>query len=108
MVTSGGAGNSERNSGLKVSVEVTLYPLREDYIPQIDAFIDRVKQMDRVEVRCTDLSTQLFGDYDLVMDLLRDEIRDSWDAFGDGAFVLKVLPNDLRDIAPDSKPDAHA
>ena len=56
----------------KVSVEVTLYPLRGDYIPPIDAFIDRVKQVDRVEVRCTDLSTQVFGDYDLVMDLLRD------------------------------------
>lgn len=92
----------------KVSVEVTLYPLRGDYIPPIDAFIDRVKQVDRVEVRCTDLSTQVFGDYDLVMDLLRDGIAESWDAFGDGAFVLKVLPGDLRGIAPDSKPDARA
>ena len=92
----------------KVSVEVTLYPMRETYIPQIDAFIERAKQVDRLEVRCTDLSTQLFGDYNLVTDLLRDEIQHSWDAFGDGAFVLKVLPGDLRGIAPDSKPDAHA
>ena len=92
----------------KVSVEVTLYPLRADYIPPIDAFIDRAKQADRVEVRCTDLSTQLFGDYDRVMALLQEGIRESWDTFGDGAFVLKVLPGDLRGIAPDSKPDADA
>ena len=73
----------------KVSVEVTLYPLRGHYIPPIDAFIDRVKQVDRVEVRCTDLSTQVFGDYELVMDLLRDRIAETRGAFGDAALELK-------------------
>jgi hypothetical protein len=93
---------------MKFSVEVILYPLNADYTPAIDAFIDRAKSHDRVEVRCTDLSTQLFGDYDLIMDLLKEEVRATWDAFGDGAFVLKLLPGDLRGIAPDSKPDSNA
>ena len=92
----------------KVSVEVPLYPLRGHCITPLDAFIDRVKQVDRVEGRCTDLSTQVCGDYELVMDLLRDRIAESWDAFGDGAVVLKVLPGDLRGIAPDSNPDPRA
>ena len=42
------------------------------------------------------------------MELLNDGILETWDAFGDGAFVLKVLPGDLRNIAPASKPDENA
>jgi hypothetical protein len=48
-----------------------------------------------------DLSTQLFGDFDLIMDLLKVEIRHSWHHWGEGVFAIKFLAGDrqgLRDL----------
>jgi hypothetical protein len=46
-----------------------------------------------------DLSTQIFGDYDVVMDLIKSEIRISWEKYGEGVFVIKYLLGDLRGLA---------
>ncbi len=84
---------------MKTSVDISLYPLTEDYIPAIKEFIKRLQQYPDVEVIRNDLSTQLYGDYDIVMDLLKAEIRNSWDKYGKGIFVVKFLLDDLRGLA---------
>ena len=45
-----------------------------------------------------DLSTQLIGDFDTLMDLLKIEIRASWETFGKGVFVIKFLAGDLQGL----------
>ena len=57
---------------MKTSIEISLYPLKEDYVPSIREFIERISAAPNVHVVRTDLSTQLYGDYDEVMDLLKD------------------------------------
>ena len=52
---------------LKASIDISLYPLKEDYIPAIADFIDRIGQYPEVHITRNDLSTQLFGDYDKIM-----------------------------------------
>ena len=84
---------------MKTSVDISLYPLAEDYIPAIKEFIERLQQYPGVNVLRNNLSTQLYGDYDLVMDLLKVEIRNSWDKYGKGIFVVKFLLDDLRGLA---------
>jgi uncharacterized protein YqgV (UPF0045/DUF77 family) len=84
---------------MKVSVDISLYPLNEDYIPAIKEFIEALPQYPDVIVTRNDLSTQLFGDYDLVMDLIKAEIRKSWEKYGEGVFVIKYLLGDLRGLA---------
>lgn len=86
---------------LETSVDISLYPLHDDYIPAIQEFIDRVSQAEGISVVRGDLSTQLFGDYDAVMDLLKQEIRRSWETHGKGIFVIKFLMDDLRGLARD-------
>ncbi len=93
---------------MKVSVDISLYPLDREYIPAIDAFIAGVKSRPGVEVRCNVLTTQLFGDYDVIMELLHTEMATNWATFGPGAFTVKFLPGDLRGIAGPGKPDATA
>lgn len=84
---------------LRASVDISLYPLKEDYIPAIAEFIDRIGQYPEVHITRNDLSTQLFGDYDKIMDILKNEIRFSWEKWGKGIFVIKFLMDDLRGLA---------
>ena len=80
---------------------MSLYPLNDDYIPAIKEFIERVGQYDDVAVKRNDLSTQLYGDYEQLMDLLKVELRLSWEKYGKSIFVIKFLRDDLRGLASD-------
>ena len=41
------------------------------------------------------MSTQVFGDYDLVMDVMKKEIRHSYEQYGRAIFVCKFIEGDL-------------
>ncbi len=84
---------------MEMSVDISLYPLSDDYIPAIQEFIDRIANVPGILIKRNDLATQLFGDYDIFMDVLRDEIRRSWETHGKGIFVIKFLMDDLRGLA---------
>lgn len=81
---------------MELSVEVSLYPLQQEYIPVIQAFIDRVNSYDGLTVITNDMSTQLFGDYDLIMDVMRDEMRQSFEKYGRSIFVCKFIDSNLH------------
>lgn len=76
---------------MKISVEISLYPLDADYIPPIKAFIDRVKANDRLEVVTNTMSTQVFGEFDDVFGTLQREIRASFESGPRAVFVTKIL-----------------
>jgi uncharacterized protein YqgV (UPF0045/DUF77 family) len=80
---------------MQLSVEISMYPLKEDYIPSIQGFIDRVNSREGIKVITNVMSTQIFGDYDLVMDLIRDEIRLSYEQHGCAIFVCKFIEGNL-------------
>lgn len=86
---------------MKMTLDISLYPLADEYLPAIVEFIERIQRDPGVAVVRTDLSTQLFGDYDDVMDLLKSEIRISWEKYGKSVFVIKFLMDDLRGLADD-------
>lgn len=87
---------------MKASIDISLYPLREAYGEAVRTFIDRLEAAQDVSVVRGDLSTQIYGDFDRLVELLRTEIPASWEAFGKGVFVLKVLRDDLRGLgSPD-------
>jgi hypothetical protein len=75
--------------------------LADEYIPAIKEFIDTVQQYPEVAVIRNDLSTQLYGDYDQIMDLLKIEVRLSWEKYGKSIFVIKFLRDDLRGLSSD-------
>ena len=86
---------------MKASVDISLYPLADDYIPAIKEFIERVQEYPDIAVVRNDLSTQLYGDYEQIMDLLKVELKTSWEKYGKGIFVIKFLMDDLRGLASD-------
>jgi len=86
---------------MQASIDISLYPLNDEFVPPIRDFIERIGTYPNVRVIRTDLSTQLFGDYDEIMDLLKTELRASWEKWGKGVFVIKFLLDDLQGLAGD-------
>ena len=82
---------------MQVSVDISLYPLHQDYIPQIDAFILLLNQEPAVQVVTNALSTQLYGEYETVMGLLARAMGDHMAIHGDSVFSIKVLNGDRSD-----------
>lgn len=76
---------------MDIAVEISLYPLRAEYIPAIQDFIDRLNARQGLKVVTNSMSTQVSGEYSLVMQALTDEIRVSFQSDHKAVFVMKVL-----------------
>jgi uncharacterized protein YqgV (UPF0045/DUF77 family) len=80
---------------MDIGVEISLYPLRTDFIPPIHDFIGRLNANGRLKVVSNSMSTQVFGRYEDVFDALRRELQttleDAGAASGKAVFVMKVL-----------------
>jgi len=82
---------------MRVAVDISLYPLQEDLIPPILDVIDRLKRDGNLDVVTNPMSTQIRGDYDVIMDLLHTEIKASFEALPKAVFVIKILNNPIAD-----------
>ena len=60
---------------MQVAVDISLYPLDADFIPPIKNIIARLANHDGVEIEYNRMSTQLRGEFDVVMPVLTEEIR---------------------------------
>ena len=60
---------------MQVAVDISLYPLDENFIPPIKDVIARLAAHDGVEIEYNRMSTQLRGEFDVVMPALTQEIR---------------------------------
>ena len=81
---------------MQVSIDVSLYPLNEKFIPPIDDFISDLKKYDNIEVRTNSMSTQLFGDFDDLMSILKIEIEKTFKKEINSVLNLKIANGDLR------------
>lgn len=77
---------------MKMTVEISMYPLRESYIEPIDAFIAELNRAPAVEVVTTPTSTRIQGEYEDVMALLKGAMAQSYADHGKAVFVTKFLP----------------
>ncbi len=75
-----------------VSVDISLYPNQENFIPPIKDFIDQLNRHDDIQVQTFPTSTVVMGDFDRVMDILKIEMKTHREKHGMGVFVTKFLP----------------
>ena len=76
---------------MKVIVELSMYPLREDYEGPILQFLERLNQHQEVEINTNPMSTQIMGDYDTIMALLTKEMRTALQTEPATVMVMKIL-----------------
>ena len=82
---------------MEITVEISMYPLREDYEPAILSFIHYIRAEKGMEVIVNPTATHLFGEYDMVMKTLKIQIKRSFENYGKAVFAFKVLNGNLRD-----------
>lgn len=78
-----------------ISVDISYYPLKEEFIPPIVDFIQRLHTYDEISAETNGLSTQIFGEYDDVMRILTKEMKESC-KLPHSIFVLKIVNSDRR------------
>lgn len=81
---------------MQLSVEISKYPLANDYIGPIKGFIAELNKYPDITVLTNTMSTQLFGEYDSVMQALQACIKGSFEQYGKVVFVVKFIHGDLR------------
>lgn len=81
---------------MKVSIELSMYPLGREYVPEIKAFIARLKENEQIECQSNGMSTQILGEYRYVMQLLTDEMASVFADDEKCVFVMKVVNGYLK------------
>lgn len=85
---------------MKISVELTLTPLQDNYEPAILNFIKKLRASG-LTIKENPLSTQVYGDYDKVMDLLNKEVKTAFEDIERGLIYIKIVKSDRSDYAAD-------
>lgn len=81
---------------MKISVEISKYPLSADYIPAIQGFIDRLNTHKSITVITNTMSTQVFGEFDDVMLAIKSEMKTSFELDLKQVMVMKFINSDLK------------
>ncbi|WP_435136579.1 thiamine-binding protein [Formosa sp. A9] len=85
---------------MKISVELTLTPLQDDFETPIKTFIKQLRASEFTVLE-NPLSTQVYGDYDAVMPFLTETIKTSFSQLDHVLVNMKVVKSDRSDYAAD-------
>ncbi len=80
---------------MRVTVEMSLYPLAKDALDKILGFIEVVQGAKRLEVVVNQMSTQVRGELGDVLEVLRTALERSFVPGASQALVVKFLNADL-------------
>jgi uncharacterized protein YqgV (UPF0045/DUF77 family) len=81
---------------MDVTVEISIYPLTENYEQVVLNFIDQLHQNKNIQVVTNGLSTQMFGNYDEVMQhFLPEKIKQLFEQ-GKAVVLMKLAQGILK------------
>lgn len=81
---------------MKISAELSLYPLADEFLPIIQDIVERLNHSSTVGCYTNTMSTQLFGEFEDVMKVVNEIIGYSFRAYGKQIFVVKYLNSDVE------------
>lgn len=84
---------------MKISVELTLTPIQDDYEPIIMDFIKAMRNTGLVVLE-NPLSTQVYGEYEEVMQVLQEEVQVAFEAMDRGLLHMKIVKSDRSTYEP--------
>ena len=84
---------------MKVSVELTLSPLQDGFREPVIHFIKKLRTSGLI-VYENPLSTQVYGEYDRVMEVLTQEVKEVFDLIENGLIYIKIVKSDRHEYEP--------
>ena len=76
-----------------LSVELSMYPFKENYRDLIRSFVDRLNAYEGLRVTTGPTSTVIVGDYGIVMRCLSETMEWSHREHGRSVFIAKLIPD---------------
>lgn len=84
---------------MNISVELTLTPLQDDYETPVINFIRKLRASG-LTILENPLSTQVYGDYESVMQVLHTEIRGAFEEIDSVLLNMKIVKSDRSGYEP--------
>lgn len=84
---------------MNISVELTFSPLQDDFEVHIINFIKKLRTSN-LTVLENPLSTQVYGDYSTVMNVLQNEIKEAFEFMDKGLLFMKIVKSDRSEYEP--------
>jgi len=84
---------------MKISVEISIYPLQENYEKSIKDFIRALRKTD-FKIIETPLSTHIYGDYEVVTAWLKEHVYDTFMQEEHCVVTIKMLKGDRSNYRP--------
>ncbi|MEP5828769.1 MAG: thiamine-binding protein [Maribacter dokdonensis] len=84
---------------MDISVELTFSPLQDDFEQHIIDFIKKLRASG-LTILENPLSTQVFGSYDEVMEVLNTEIKTAFELMDRGLLFMKIVKSDRSYYEP--------
>lgn len=78
---------------MNISVELTFSPLQDDFEEHIINFIKKLRASG-LTILENPLSTQVYGKYDAVMNILNSEIKIAFELMDKGLLFMKIVKSD--------------
>ena len=84
---------------MNLSVEISMYPLQDEYKTKVKDFLYALNaSQDNIEIRSSNMSTRIFGEYAAVTKLLNQAMLRSMEKYGKIVFVCKYVQGDAREL----------
>lgn len=80
---------------MRITAEISLYPLRGDYLPKIETFIRAIRGAGGLEIEVNQMSTQIRGELGAVVGAVQRALEASFADGGAEVLVAKFLNADL-------------
>ena len=77
---------------MQITIDVSMYPNREDFIPPIDGFINKINQYDNLKVTTFPTSTVVQGEFQHANKAVQETITACYEEFGMAVYVVKYIP----------------
>jgi len=84
---------------MEISVELTFSPLQDDFEQHIINFIKKLRASG-LTVLENPLSSQVYGRYDEVMQVLNSEIKEAFELMDRGLLYMKIVKTDRSEYEP--------
>ncbi len=76
---------------MQISVDISLYPLKEEFKKPIKDFIRKIDSQGKFKVKRNNMSTSIFGEYKEIMQWITNNMEEALLDNENAVFVLKIV-----------------
>ena len=77
---------------MEVTIDISMYPNRENFIPPIKGFIEKINAFDNLKITTFPTSTVIQGEFNHAMQAVQATIAACYEEYNMAVYVTKIIP----------------